>query len=340
MKRTLIFALLAVALLAGMPRSTGAADTVNVVTTHATLRSLVETIGGDRVKVDNIIKPNQDPHYASAKPSFMVQARRADLWVRVGMEMEIGYERLILEGSRNRNIQVGNPGHLDASTNVMRLEVPTSKIDRSMGDVHPQGNPHYWLDPYNVRIIAGDIAERLGRIDPAGYETFNKNLEAFKDRLDRAMFGAAAVDKIDGDALWHADLNGSIDSLLQQNSVKAGGWYAAMKPHEGKAIVTYHKSWIYFAHRFGLEIPMEIEPKPGIPPGPGHTLQVINTIKGRKIPVIVVEPYYNRGAADSIGQKTGAAVLVLANAVGGCENGCDDYIKMIDNVVKKLSSEL
>lgn len=340
MKRILTYTLLAAALLVGLPHGSDASRTLNVVTTHATLRSLVETIGGNLVKVDNIIKPTQDPHFASAKPSFMAEARRADLWVRIGMEMEIGYERLILEGSRNRNIQVGNPGHLDASTHVLRLEVPTGSVDRSMGDVHALGNPHYWLDPYNVRIVAGEIAERLGQLDPAGAETFNRNLETFRDRLDRAMFGDAAVDKIGGDALWQADLDGSIDSLLQHDGVAAGGWYAAMRPHKGEAFVTYHKSWSYFAHRFGLEVPIQLEPKPGIPPGPGHTLAVINMIKQRKIPIIVVEPYYNRGAADSIAEKTGARVLVLANSVGGCANGCDDYIELIDNVVKQISSNL
>ena len=279
------------------------ADKLNVVTTTTNLASIAESVGGEHVSVTSIGSGNEDPHFIQAKPSYMMKARKADLWIRVGLELEIGYEGLILQGSRNPRIQINTPGHLDASEGILKLELPTGKVDRSMGDVHPMGNPHYWLDPYNGKIIAKNICQRLKQLDPEHTEDYDRNLAAFLSKLDNAM----------------------------------AGWVAKLKPFEHSKIVTYHRSWPYFANRFNLDVVAELEPKPGIPPGPGHILEVINTMKSEKAGVILMEPFYNRDDAEAVAKKTGAKVVVVPNAVN---EQVKDYIAMLDNVVKRLSDAL
>ncbi|MGB7581000.1 MAG: metal ABC transporter substrate-binding protein [Sedimentisphaerales bacterium] len=279
------------------------ADKLNVVTTTPTFASIAESVGGEHVSVTSIGSGDEDPHFIQAKPSYMMKARKADLWICVGMELEIGYEGLILQGSRNPRIQINTPGHLDASEGIMKLEVPTGKIDRSMGDVHPLGNPHYWLDPYNGRIIAKNICQRLKQLDPEHAGDYDRNLAAFLSKLDNAM----------------------------------AGWVAKLKPFEHSKIVIYHRSWPYFANRFNLDVVAELEPKPGIPPGPGHILEVINTMKSEKARVILMEPFYNRDDAEAVAKKTGAKVVVVPNAVN---EQVKDYIAMLDNVVNRLSEAL
>jgi zinc/manganese transport system substrate-binding protein len=279
------------------------ADKLNVVTTTPTFASIAESVGGEHVSVTSIGSGDEDPHFIQAKPSYMMKARKADLWICVGMELEIGYEGLILQGSRNPRIQINTPGHLDASEGIMKLEVPTGKIDRSMGDVHPLGNPHYWLDPYNGKIIAKNICQRLKELDPEHAGDYDRNLAAFLSKLDNAM----------------------------------AGWVAKLKPFEHSKIVTYHRSWPYFANRFNLDVVAELEPKPGIPPGPGHILEVINTMKSEKARVILMEPFYNRDDAEAVAKKTGAKVVVVPNAAN---EQVKDYIAMLDNVVNRLSDAL
>jgi ABC-type Zn uptake system ZnuABC Zn-binding protein ZnuA len=279
------------------------ADKLNVVTTTTNLASIAESVGGQHVSVTSIGSGDEDPHFIQAKPSYMMKARKADLWICVGMELEIGYEGLILQGSRNPRIQINTPGHLDASEGIMKLEVPTGKVDRSMGDVHPLGNPHYWLDPYNGRIIAKNICQRLKELDPEHAGDYDRNLAAFLSKLDTAM----------------------------------AGWVAKLKPFEHSRIVTYHRSWPYFANRFNLDVVAELEPKPGIPPGPKHILEVINIMKSEKAGVILMEPFYNRDDAEAVAKKTGAKVVVVPNAVN---EQVKDYIAMLDNVVNRLSDAL
>ena len=279
------------------------ADKLNVVTTTPNLASIAESVGGEHVSVTSIGSGDEDPHFIQAKPSYMMKARKADLWIRVGLELEIGYEGLILQGSRNPRIQINTPGHLDASEGILKIELPTGKVDRSMGDVHPMGNPHYWLDPYNGKIIAKNICQRLKQLDPAHAEDYDRNLAAFNLKLDNAM----------------------------------AGWTAKLKPFEHSKIVTYHRSWPYFVNRFNLDVVAELEPKPGIPPGPGHILEVINTMKSEKARVILMEPFYNRDDAEAVAKKTGAKVVVVPNAVN---EQVKDYIAMLDNVVNRLSEAL
>jgi zinc/manganese transport system substrate-binding protein len=312
-------------------------DKLNIVTTITPLQSIAEAVGGDFVSVASIGRGDEDPHFIAAKPSFMMKARKADLFIRVGLELEIGYERLILQGSRNQKIQLDMPGHLDASEGIIRLEVPAGRISRSMGDVHPLGNPHYWLDPYNGRIIAKTICNRLKQLDPAHSTDYDRNLASFLLKLDTAMFGPELTKQVEGEKLWELLLNHQLDGFMREKSLSLGGWLAKIKPFEGSAIVTYHRSWPYFANRFNLDIVAELEPKPGIPPTPGHTLQVIQTIEADKVRVILTEPFYEHQSAKTIANKTGAKVLIVPNAP---DEQVKDYIAMLDNIITKLTDAL
>jgi ABC-type Zn uptake system ZnuABC Zn-binding protein ZnuA len=318
-----------------------AAEPLTVVTTTPVLKSLAETIGGDKVKAASLGAGDEDPHFIQAKPSFMILARNADLWIRVGMELEIGYEGLILDGSRNAKIRVGQPGHLDLSESVIKLEVPKEKISRDMGDVHPMGNPHYWLDPLNGRLMAKAIADRLAQLDPADADTFQKNYKAFEKALDERMFGQALVEKVGGDKLWALQLKHQLPAYLDENKLrdKLGGWQGRLLPLAGKAIVTEHKSWIYFTNRFGLSVAGELEPKPGIPPSPAHLAEVIDLVKKNGIKLILLEPFYERKAADLVGEKTGAKVVVCASAVGG-QKEASDYLALMDLIAGSIADAL
>ena len=226
------------------------------------------------------------------------------------MELEIGWEPPILDGARNSAIRIGGAGHLDASARVMRLGIPTTRISRAMGDVHPQGNPHYWLDPLNGRIVAKSIANRLASLFPQHAGDFQQNLTAFQKALDEHMFGKALVEKLGGAKLWTLELKKELDPLLKSLDLESqlGGWKGRMRPFQGKAIITYHQSWDYFANRFGLHVADELEPKPGIPPSPGHVLDVIRKVNEQDISVLLMEPYYSRKAPDLIASKTGIQV--------------------------------
>ena len=278
-------------------------DAINVLTTTEDLKSVTEAIGGDKVKVDSLAKGLQDPHFVDAKPSFMMKAKNADLFIRVGLELEIGYEELIIDGSRNQKIRIGNPGHLDASEGVYLLEVPTTtKVDRSMGDVHPMGNPHYWLDPENVRIVARNIANRLSELSPENAGYFQENLKVFDKKMDEKM----------------------------------AEWNKKMATFKGKKIAIYHRSWPYFVDRFGLVIACELEPKPGIPPSPGHLKEVIDIMKRDNVKIILMEVFYDEKPAQFVADQTGAKVVVVPNSVGGTKEA-KDYFSLIDTIVNKIN---
>lgn len=275
---------------------------IKILTTTEDLKSIAEYIGGDKVIVDSLAKGYQDPHYLEAKPSFMMKARNADLFIRVGLELEIGYEELIIDGSRNQKIRIGHPGHLDVSEGVNLMEVPTTtKVDRSMGDVHPMGNPHYWLDPENIKIVARNIVNRLSELSPGDTAYFQQNLSAFDKNMDEKM----------------------------------SEWDAKIAPYKGKKIAVYHRSWPYFAERFGLVIACELEPKPGIPPSPGHLKDVIDIMKRDGVKIILMEVFYDEKPAQFVSAETGAKVVVVPNSVGGTKEA-KDYFCLIDTIVNKI----
>lgn len=290
----------AAAALAGLLLSAPAAA-LNVVATTEDLASLVREVGGDKVKVEGIARGYQDPHFVEAKPSFILKLHAADLLVVVGRELEIGWLPPLLNQCRNPKIQPGAPGHLDASLTARILEIPTGQVTRAMGDVHPQGNPHYWLDPGNGRRIAAAIRDRLSSLDRANAALFAQRYADFDRRL------AAAEAR----------------------------WDAAMAPHKGLKVVTYHRSWPNFTERFGLDVIGYVEPRPGIPPSPGHTVDLIKEMKRLGVKVLIIEPYFDRKTPDSIGRETGARVVVMPPSVGG-EKEIADYIGLFDHNVALL----
>lgn len=334
------FGIAAAALAALLFSSSPAAAKLKVVTTTPDLASITEAIGGDRVEVSSIATGYQDPHFVEAKPSYMMKAHRADLFIRVGLELEIGWEPLILDGSRNADIRLGTRGHLDVSEGVIRFEIPsTQKVDRSMGDIHPLGNPHYWTDPFNGRIIARNIAARLALLDPEHKDLYEANCSDYVRRIDEMSFGEDLVEAVGGERLWALEIAGRLDDFLADKGLEIGGWFGTMRPQRETKIVTYHRSWSYVANRFGLVVAEELEPKPGIPPSPGHLVEVIKRMKMDKVKVLVMEPFFSRRAPDLVSQKTGATVLTIANSVGGQEEA-PDYIAMIDNIVTRISAGL
>ena len=259
------------------------------------LASIAREVGGDKIAVDSIAKGYQDPHFVEAKPSFILKLQKADLLIVVGRELEIGWLPPLVQQSRNGKIQPGAEGYLDASLTASILEIPTGQVTRAMGDVHPLGNPHYWLDPENGRRIAKAIDEKLGQLRPGDKAYFDQRLADFNTRLD-------AAEK---------------------------RWSDAMAPYKGAKVVTYHRSFPNFAERFGLNIIGYVEPRPGIPPTPQHTLDLINEIKRQNVKLMLIEPYFDLKTPNAIGRDTGAKVLVMPPSVGGVKEA-SDYFKLFD----------
>lgn len=287
--------LLLLALVLGL--TTGDAA-VKVVATLPDIADLVRQVGGDHVTVDNIVRGDQNPHFVEVKPSYMMKLKSADLFFEVGMDLEM-WAPQIIDGSRNTKLEV-----VDLSKRITKLEVP-AKLDASEGDVHKFGNPHYWLDPRNIRIMVEDITAALARVAPGDEQYFRGNADAYLKKLD---------------------------GKIQQ-------WAATMKPYAGAKIVTFHKSWPYLAEWLGLTVAGQIEPKPGIVPSPSHTAELISLIRQSGIKVLIVEPFYDLSAPDQIARSTGAKVLRLATSVGGTE-GTGDYIALMDHNIAALAGAL
>lgn len=268
---------------------------LRVVTTTSDVASLATMVGGDRVTVSSICKGYQDPHFVEAKPSYLMQLRRADLLIAIGLELEVGWLPPLLQQARNPKI-LSARGYLDASARANVLERPKEQVTRAMGDVHPFGNPHYWLDPENGRAIARAIAEKFAELDASGRSAYEKNLAEFETKL----------------------------------TAKEKEWTARMAPYAGTEVITYHNSWPNFLSYFKLKAAGYIEPKPGIPPSPSHTLEVINLALARKIPVILVEPYFDTKTPNFIASKTGATLLVFYPSTGGTPE-IKDYFSIFDH---------
>jgi zinc/manganese transport system substrate-binding protein len=280
-----------------------AASKLNVVTATEDLASLSREVGGERVNVDAIAKGYQDPHFVEPKPSFLLKLMKADLLVVVGLELEIGWLPPLITQSRNAKVQVGANGYLDVSRSCEILEIPTGALTRAMGDVHPMGNPHYWLDPENGRRIAKAVEQKFSELRPA-------------------------------DAAYFAQRYAEFDRRLTESEKR---WDTAMVPYHGRKVVTYHRSWPNFAKRFDLDVVDYVEPKPGIPPTPSHTLEVINTMKRGGIKLILVEPYFDLRTPNAIARAVEGQVLVLMPSVGGVKE-VTDYFQLFDYDINLLST--
>jgi ABC-type Zn uptake system ZnuABC Zn-binding protein ZnuA len=274
---------------------------LSIVSTTEDPAALARAIGGERVEVIALAKGFQDPHFLEAKPSYMVRLHQADLVLAVGLDLEAGYLGAILAGAHNDRIAPGQKGFLDLGTVIVPLEV-LGEADRSQGDVHPNGNPHYWLDPENGRLMARAIAARLTELDSVGQSVYAANLATFEKAL----------------------------------TAKETEWQQRLAVLSGQAIVTFHRSWSYFAKRYNLNVVDFIEPKPGIPPTPAHTLEVIKTIRERGVKIILLETFYDRRVADFIAQKTGARVVAAANSVAG-DDKVVTYFDLFDHIVAGLA---
>ena len=292
------------ALIAIAATGASASAQIRVVATTPDLASVAKEIGGDKVSVVALAKPTEDPHYVDAKPSHIVTLNRADALIEGGAELELGWLPPLLENSRNSKISAGAPGRIVASDGVKMLEIPTS-FDRSKGDVHSLGNPHFMIDPVIVKIIARNIAGHFAQIDPKNAATYNGNLTRFNTRLD----------------------------------AKYAAWQKELAPYRGARIVTYHKDFVYLGDRFGLTIVDELEPKPGIAPSPAHLAQVIGKMKSTNAKVILVQPFQNRKTAETVARQTGATVLDVPQQPGAAPN-TTTYFDMMDNLVHTLAGGL
>jgi zinc/manganese transport system substrate-binding protein len=301
-KRLQALAVLALTAASGIGNAAGK---LNLITTTEDLAAIAREVGGDKITVDSIAKGYQDPHFVEPKPSFLLKLQKAELLAAVGLQLEIGWLPPLQTQSRNAKIQRGAAGYIEMSDFCEVLEKPQGQVTRAMGDVHPMGNPHYWLDPKNGRRIAKAFADKFGQMDQADAAFFQQQYASFDKRL-------ADAEK---------------------------GWEAKMAPFKGRKVVTYHRSWPNFCERFGVVVVDYVEPRPGIPPTPSHTLELINKMKAEGVKVILMEPYFDRKTPDSIAHGAGGEVAVLMPSVGGNKE-ITTYFQLFDYDVNLLSNLL
>lgn len=278
---------------------TAQAAPLNVVCTLPVLGDFAKVIGGPFVNVQTLAQPNQDPHSVIPTPTLIKKARNADVFIENGLSLEL-WAQNVVDSSSNAKIQTGQPGHIVASRGVATIENP-SQLSRALGDVHPGGNPHIWLDPENTKIMAKNIAQGLSAVDPAHAKDYAQNLEQFQKTVDEKMQSFAKL----------------------------------AAPLKGQSFVSYHKSFGYLAKRFGFSIPMEIEDKPGITPSAKHRDAVVDAIKQDKIPALILEVYYDRKAAEYISDKTGAKIVQTPIDVGSTPDTMH-YFDLIQSILSKL----
>ncbi len=277
---------------------------LNVVATLPDFGSLAREIGSDKVNVTVLAKATEDPHFVDARPSFVVSLRNADVLIDGGAELELGWLPPLLQNARNPKIEIGKPGRVQASQGIRLMNVPTN-VTRAAGDVHALGNPHFMSDPIIAKAVAQHIAQSFAALDPANAGFYEANYKKFE---------------------------AAINAKLQE-------WGAAMLPFKGQSVVAYHDSWPYFAHRFGLNIDVFLEPKPGIPPSPSHLTEVIAQMKAQRIKAIIVEPFHDRRIAEKVASATGAKVVDFSQFPGGLP-GTDSYVKLIDTLISRLAAAL
>jgi zinc/manganese transport system substrate-binding protein len=277
---------------------------LNVVATLPDFGAIAREIGGDNVSVTVLAKPTEDPHFVDARPSFVVSLRNADVLIDGGAELELGWLPPLLQNARNAKIEIGKPGRVIASQGIRLMNVPTN-VTRAAGDVHALGNPHFMTDPIVAKAVAQHIAQSFAAVDPANPAAYQANYKKFE---------------------------ATINARLQD-------WGAALLPFKGQHVVAYHDSWPYFAHRFGVNIDIFLEPKPGIPPSPSHLAEVITQMKAEKIKAIVVEPFQDKKVADKVASATNAKVVEFAQFPDGIP-GTDSYVRLIDALVSRLAAAL
>jgi ABC-type Zn uptake system ZnuABC Zn-binding protein ZnuA len=335
--------LLAGAFLAAAPRTPAAEKgPLKVCATIPDLGSLCKEVGGDDVQVTVFAKGPQDPHFLDARPSFIKELSRADLFILVGLDLEVGWAPNLWQNARNGNVLPGAEGFLDASGAIAPREVPASGfLDRSMGDVHPLGNPHYLLDPVSGLEVAAAIRQKLEALRPEKREQFSSRYDAFAKRLNSALVGEKLAAKYDASKLAVLAEHGKLEEFLkgQGDEGLLGGWLKRMAPFKGVPVVADHNLLPYFSARFGLDVVGFLEPKPGIAPTTKHLSGLIEKMKSLKIRGILTVPYFDSRHVRFVTDETGAAAIELAHQCGA-RPGTDDYISMVEHNVSQVEKVL
>ena len=334
---------LGVALLATLAAAPAAAQKkLDIVTTLTTYASITREVTGDLANVRSIARGDVDPHFVAARPSFAGMMRNADMLVSTGLDLELWLPGL-LDRANNPKIREGSPGHVVAYAGIRLLQVPTN-VSRSGGDVHVFGNPHIHTDPINAIIIARNVAAGLKRIDPGHADTYDRNLADFENRITHRLFGDRLVEMLGGETLVQLAMGTEFWSFLEGQSLDGhpltyylGGWLAQAAPFRDQRMICYHKEWAYFSARFKVECSMYIEPKPGIPPSPGHVREVMDFIRANHIPVLLAANFFSRSQVERVAQRTGATAVIVPMHEGG-EDGVDDYFTLVDTWISRLSA--
>jgi zinc/manganese transport system substrate-binding protein len=278
---------------------------LRVATSLTDLASVAQFVGGKHVVATSLCRGDEDPHFVPAKPSLMKAIQHADVYVSTGLELDGGWLPLVLPGSRNPRIQPGAKGFIDASDGVAVLEKPTGTVSRSEGDVHPLGNPHYYLDPKALEVVADHLARKFAELDGVNAAEYEANAKQFNARMESSL----------------------------------AKWQAQLAPYKGLGLVPYHKNFVYFIDRFGLKEFGNVEAKPGIPPTPRHIAELAEAMKASGVKVVEYQPYYNADASRQVAQRAGGVALELASEVGGMP-GTDDVFAKFDHLVSSLAGAL
>jgi ABC-type Zn uptake system ZnuABC Zn-binding protein ZnuA len=312
---------------------------LQVCATVPDLGSLAQEIGGDQVKVTVFAKSQEDPHFIEAKPSYIKALSQADLYIQIGMELEVGYAPVLLQNARNSRVLPGAQGFLDASRAIAPLEVPKGTLDRSMGDVHPMGNPHYLLDPLNGLLVGRLIRDKLVELRPGEKSFFEERYAIFYRKIGDGLVGENLNKKYGFDKLAVLFEERNLLQFVKEQKEEAspGGWLRMLMPYQGNKVVTDHNLWPYFARRFGISVAGFMEPKPGISPTTKHLQALIEMMRAEEIKVILSSPYYDIRHAQFVSKNTGAKIVHLAHQVGS-RPGTDNYLSMTDYNVRQLAS--
>jgi len=334
MKKLLLILLALVAPLASVAPARSR-EKKKVIVTLASLKSITDALAGDDFEVTALAKPDQDPHNVTPTPALMKKLREADLFIEIGLQLELWADQ-VATGSGNPNLATGARGRLVASSGISREEVP-SVVSRSEGDIHPEGNPHLWLDPIRVKQIADNIAAGLKSASPEAASAVDERLKKFKDRIDEALWGADLVKEAGARTLTRKTLDGSLPVWLEEKKLtgKLGGWLKKAQPLRGANVIEYHKTWIYLAKILGFEIVGSIQSKPGIEPGPKHIEELKAIIAAQKVKEIIVDNFYDPSVPNALARDTGVKVAVVPGQPGG-EAGTEDYVGFMGFVIDKL----
>ncbi len=335
-------ALAVLGVLGALPTIALAQNKVRVVTTLPTYAAITREVMGDLGEVSAIARGDEDPHFVNPRPSYAAMIQRADLFVTTGLDLELWVPAL-LDRASNPKVIEGAPGHVVAYSGVKLLEIP-EVVSRTGGDVHVFGNPHIHADPVNAIIIARNIVNGLKRVDPANGATYDANLKAFEDRILRRTFGDRLIDLLGGATVFDLARGYGFWEFARKQTFEGqpltsyvGGWLAEAETFRDTRIVCYHKNWAYFSARFRIDCAMFVEPKPGIPPSPGHVRDVIDFIKRERIATLLAANYYSRGQVERVANRAGVRAVIVPEHVAG-EDGVEDYFALIDIWIQRLSA--